>query len=209
MELEVLSKSGEPTGRKVELDDSVFGIEPNDHAIYLDVKRYQAGLRQGTHKSKERSEITGSRKKLRRQKGSGAARVGDIKNPIFKGGGRVFGPKPRNYAFKINKKVRNLAKQSAIAYKIKESAVTVVEDFDFETPKTKEYTQFLSAIKVNDKKVLHLRTDDADNVYLSSRNLTDAAVQKANIANTYEILRSNALVLSEGSIESLKQSLNK
>jgi len=208
MELDVLNVSGEPTGRKVELDNAVFGIEPNDHAIYLDVKRYQASLRQGTHKSKERAEIAGSTKKLKRQKGTGTARFGSIKNPLFRGGGRVFGPRPRVYDLKVNKKVRALARKSALAYKAKENAIYIVEDFDFEAPKTKEYLGFLKGLNIDSKKALHLRADDCDNVWLSSRNLNNVLVQKAANANTYEILNHQVLVLSEGVVESLKSNAN-
>ncbi|MFY0674568.1 MAG: 50S ribosomal protein L4 [Bacteroidia bacterium] len=208
MELEVLNINGESTGRKVELSSDVFGIEPNDHAIYLDVKRYQAALRQGTHKSKERAEITGSTKKLKRQKGTGTARAGSIKSPLFKGGGRVFGPRPRNYDLKVNKKVRELARKSALTYKAKEQAIFVVEDFNFENPKTKEYVAFLKNMSLEDKKALHLRNEDFDNVWLSSRNLKKVLVQKASNVNTYEILNHQVLVLSESVVESFTNNSN-
>lgn len=204
MELEVLNINGESTGRTVELSSDVFGIEPNDHAIYLDVKRYQAALRQGTHKAKERAEITGSTKKLKRQKGTGTARAGSIKSPLFKGGGRVFGPRPRNYDLKVNKKVRGLARRSALSYKAKDQSIVVVEDFSFDAPKTKDYVAFLKSIKLEDKKSLHLRNDDCDNVWLSSRNVKKALVQKAANVSTYEILNHQVLVLSEGVLESFK-----
>lgn len=209
MELEVLSRSGEPTGRKVNLDAEVFGIEPNDHVMYLEVKRHLASLRQGTHKSKERSEITGSTKKLRRQKGTGAARVGDIKNPIFRGGGRAFGPRPRFYDQKLNKKVIDLAKRSALSLRAKEEVIKVVEDFDFESPKTKEYKDFLNKVGVEGKKVLHLRERDADNVWLSARNLKGSEVRSAASINAYELLNHNYLILSEKAVEVLLQSLKK
>jgi len=205
MELDILNKNGEPTGRKIELAADVFGVEPNDHAIYLDVKRYQAALRQGTHKSKERNEVSGSTRKIKKQKGTGTARAGSIKSPVFRGGGRVFGPRPRNYDIKVNKKVRSLARKSALSYKAKENAILVVEDFAFESPKTKDYAAFLSNLKIADKKALHLRVDDCDNVWLSSRNLKKALVQKANNVNTYEILNHQVLVLSEGVLESFQK----
>lgn len=208
MELEVLNINGEPTGRTVELSSDVFGVEPNDHAIYLDVKRYQAALRQGTHKSKERAEIAGSTKKLKRQKGTGTARAGSIKSPLFKGGGRVFGPRPRNYDLKVNKKVRELARKSALTYKAKEQAIYVVEDFNFENPKTKEYVAFLKNLSLDGKKALHLRNEDFDNVWLSSRNLNKVLVQKASNVNTYEILNHQVLVLSESVVESFSNNSN-
>jgi len=208
MELEVLNINGESTGRTVELSSDVFGIEPNDHAIYLDVKRYQAALRQGTHKSKERAEIAGSTKKLKRQKGTGTARAGSIKSPLFKGGGRVFGPRPRNYDLKVNKKVRDLARKSALTYKAKDQAIFVVEDFNFEGPKTKEYVAFLKNLSLDGKKALHLRNEDYDNVWLSSRNLKKVLVQKASNVNTYEILNHQVLVLSESVVESFSNNSN-
>lgn len=208
MEIEVLNKMGEPTGRKVELAADIFGIEPNDHAIYLDVKRYQAALRQGTHKSKERAEITGSTKKLKRQKGTGTARAGSIKSPLFKGGGRVFGPRPRAYDIKVNKKVRALARWSALSYKAKEKAIFVVEDFEFEGPKTKQYVEFLKGMELSGKKLLHLRADDCDNVWLASRNIPKTMVQKAGNVSTYEILNHPVLVLSEGIVNSFKETSN-
>jgi large subunit ribosomal protein L4 len=204
MELEVLNIQGEPTGRKVELASDVFGIEPNDHAIYLDVKRYQAALRQGTHKSKERNEISGSTRKIKKQKGTGTARFGSIKNPLFRGGGRVFGPRPRTYDLKVNKKVRSLARKSALTYKAKDQAIYVVEDFVFDAPKTKEYISFLSNMKLTDKKALHLRSDDCDNVWLSSRNIKKVLVQKISNTNTYEILNHQVLVLSESVVNSFQ-----
>jgi large subunit ribosomal protein L4 len=204
MELEVLNIQGEPTGRKVELASDVFGIEPNDHAIYLDVKRYQAALRQGTHKSKERNEISGSTRKIKKQKGTGTARFGSIKNPLFRGGGRVFGPRPRTYDLKVNKKVRSLARKSALTYKAKDQAIYVVEDFVFDAPKTKDYVSFLSNMKLTGKKALHLRNDDCDNVWLSSRNIKKVLVQKVSNTNTYEILNHQVLVISESVVNSFQ-----
>lgn len=208
MQVDVLNMNGESTGRSVELDSAVFGIEPNDHAIYLDVKRYQAALRQGTHKSKERAEITGSTKKLKRQKGTGTARAGSIKSPLFRGGGRVFGPRPRVYDIKVNKKVRSLARKSALTYKAKENAIVVVEDFEFDAPKTKTYAGFLKGLNLDAKKALHLRADDCDNVWLASRNLKKVMVQKASSVSTYEILNHQVLVLSEGVVASFNSNSN-
>lgn len=203
MELEVLKRNGESTGRTVLLSNEIFGIEPNDHAIYLDVKRYQASLRQGTHKAKERSEVSGSTRKLKRQKGTGTARSGDIKSPLFRGGGRVFGPMPRSYEIKINKKVRDLARRSALSYKAKESAILIIEDFNFEKPRTKEYKSFLESINCLGKKSLHFRTDDCDNVWLSSRNLEKVLVQKIDNMNTYEILNHQVILISESALDSI------
>lgn len=208
MELEVLDRNGQATGRKVNLSDAYFGIEPNDHAIYLDVKRYLADMRQGTHKAKERGEISGSTRKLRRQKGTGAARVGSIKNPLFKGGGRVFGPRPRIYSIKVNKKVRELARKSAFSYKAKENGVIVVEDFDFETPKTKDYVKFIESVNKDGIKALHLRKDDCDNVWLSARNLKKVKVAGVSNVNTYEILNHKLILLSESAVEALNQKAN-
>lgn len=207
MELEVRGKDGSATGRTVELNDKVWGIDPNDHAIYLDVKRYMADLRQGTHKAKERGEITGSTKKLRKQKGAGHARVGSIKNPLFKGGGRVFGPRPRLYNIKVNKKVRALARQSAYAYKAKDQAIIVVEDFDIETPRTKDYKSFLAGIEAKGK-TLHLIADDSMNMWLSSRNLKDAKVLTPELVNAYEILNHRVLVVSEGAVKTIEEQYN-
>ena len=206
MELKVLNKEGQETGRTVELTDSIWGIEPNDHAIYLDVKRYMADLRQGTHKSKERGEITGSTKKLRKQKGAGHARVGNIKNPLFKGGGRVFGPRPRVYTMKVNKKVRALARKSALAYKAKADAIVVVEDFDMQNPKTQEYKGIMNNLNAN-AKALHLIADDNLNVWLSSRNLQNVKVLTPDLVNTYEIVNHKVLVISENAVKQIERTI--
>jgi len=200
MELAVLSRKGEETGRKVVLDDSVFGIEPNDHAIYLDVKQYLASKRQGTHKAKERNEISGSTRKLKRQKGTGGARAGSIKNPLFMGGGRIFGPQPRDYGFKLNKKVKQLARRSALAYKAKDNQIVVVEDFKFEVPKTKDYINIISNLKISGKKSLLVINEPDKNIYLSSRNLTNTKVVTASELSTYDIMNSASLVLTESSV---------
>ena len=193
MELSVYNIKGEDTGKKVVLDDAVFGIEPNDHAVYLDVKQYLANLRQGTHKSKERSEVSGSTRKLKRQKGTGGARSGDINSPVMVGGGRVFGPKPRDYRFKLNKKVKALARKSALTYKAQDNAIVVVEDFSFDAPKT----------KVADKKSLLVLSEQNKNVYLSSRNLTGANVITVSELNTYKVLDNKALVLTESTVAAI------
>ncbi|QCK14029.1 50S ribosomal protein L4 [Mangrovivirga cuniculi] len=209
MEITVLSRTGEDTGRKVKLADSVFGIEPNDHAIYLDVKQYLANQRQGTHKSKERAEITGSTKKIKKQKGTGTARAGSIKSPIFKGGGRVFGPQPRNYGFKLNKKVKQLARKSALAYKAKDSAITVLDGVSFDAPKTKEYLSMLNALSLADKKTL-LVVDSADkNLLLSSRNIKKTDVITCDELSTYKVINADTLILSESSVEQLEKLFNK
>ncbi|MCB0736324.1 MAG: 50S ribosomal protein L4 [Bacteroidetes bacterium] len=207
MELKVLNKLGQETGRTIELSDSIWGIEPNDHAIYLDVKRYMADLRQGTHKAKERGEIKGSTKKLRKQKGAGHARVGNIKNPLFKGGGRVFGPRPRVYTIKVNKKVRALARKSAFAYKAKTEAIVVVEDFDFQNPKTQEYKSIMNNLNANTK-ALHLIADDNLNVWLSSRNLKNVKVLTPDLVNTYEIVNHKVLVISENAVKQIEEQYN-
>lgn len=207
MELTVLNTSGKETGRVVTLSEAVFGIEPNDHAIYLDVKQFLANKRQGTHKSKQRNEISGSTKKLKKQKGTGGARAGSIKNPQFKGGGRIFGPQPRDYSFKLNKKVKQVARRSALAYKVKESAILVLEDFNFNAPKTKDYLKLLAALAVTDKKTLLVLPSDTPNVYLSSRNVPNAKVVTADSLNTYEVLHAQNLILCEGSVAKLNQML--
>lgn len=209
MEISVFNIKGEDTGRKVELNDAIFGIEPNDHVIYLAVKQYLAAQRQGTHKSKERSEITGSTRKLIRQKGGGGARRGDIKSPVLRGGGRVFGPRPRDYWFKLNKKVKLLARKSALSYKAKDNAITVVEDFDFEAPKTKAFIALQTALHLDGKKLLLLLPGIQRNVYLSARNLPRTEIMTASDVNTYKILNSNALVMTENALKLVEQTLNK
>lgn len=209
MEVSVFNIKGEDTGRKVVLSDSVFGIEPNDHAIYLDVRRYLAAQRQGTAKSKERSEISGSTRKLGRQKGGGGARRGDINSPLLVGGARVFGPKPRNYSFKLNKKVTALARRSALAYKAQENAILVVEDFTFEAPKTKSFLEVMNNLKVADKKVLVLMPEANKNVYLSARNLQRAKVGRAADLHTYSVLDANVMVVTESALAQIEQVLNK
>lgn len=200
MKLEVLNIQGSKTGKSVDLPKEVFGIEPNEHAVWLAVKAYLANQRQGTHKSKERNEITGSTKKLHRQKGTGGSRKGDIKNPLFRGGGRVFGPKPRDYSQKLNKKVKRLARYSALSSKVASGEVLVLEDFSFDAPKTKAYLEILSALEQNGKKTLLVTTDHEQNIYLSSRNMQNTQVRRAQDLNTYDILHANTLILSEGSI---------
>ena len=209
MEVSVFNIKGEDTGRKVVLSDSVFGIEPNDHAIYLDVRRYLAAQRQGTAKSKERSEISGSTRKLGRQKGGGGARRGDINSPLLVGGARVFGPKPRNYSFKLNKKVTALARRSALAYKAQENAIVVVEDLTFEAPKTKSFLEVMNNLKVADKKVLVLMPEANKNVYLSARNLQRAKVGRAADLHTYSVLDANVMVVTESALAQIEQVLNK
>lgn len=203
MEVAVLSIQGKDTGRKTELDQSVFGIEPSQHAIYLDVKQHLANRRQGTHKAKERAEITGSTRKIKRQKGTGTARAGSIKNPLFRGGGRVFGPTPRDYSQKVNKKVKRLARRSALSLKAAEQAIIVVEDFNFEAPKTKAYADVLQALGVADKKSLLVLNANESNVYLSSRNLPKAQVTTKDELNTYGISNANTLILSESAVASI------
>jgi large subunit ribosomal protein L4 len=207
MDIAVLNIKGEDTGRKVSLTDDIFGIEPNDHAIYLDVKQYLAKQRQGTHKTKERAEITGSTKKIKRQKGTGTARAGSIKSPIFRGGGRVFGPRPRNYSFKLNKKVKQLARKSALSYKAKAKEVFVLENFNMEAPKTKEYQNILQSLKLNDKKTLVVLDTPNKNVYLSSRNLKNSKVSTVDEMNTYAILNADSVIFAEGSVEKIQNIL--
>lgn len=209
MEVNVYNIKGEDTGRKITLNESIFGIEPNDHAIYLDVKQYMANQRQGTHKSKERSEISGSTRKLGRQKGGGGARRGDINSPVLVGGARVFGPKPRDYGFKLNKKVKALARRSALAYKAQENAIVVVEDFVFEAPKTKEFIALAKNLKVSDKKLLLVLPEANKNVYLSARNLKRTQVSIASDINTYVIMNADVLVVAESSLEVINNTLNK
>ena len=208
MNVAVLKYTGEDTGRKVKLSTGVFGIDPNDHAIYLDVKQFLANQRQGTHKTKERAEISGSTRKLKRQKGTGTARAGSIKSPVFRGGGTIFGPRPRDYSFKLNKKLKKLARKSALSYKAKDKSITILEDFSFEAPKTKEYIKMLSALSLADKKTLLVLADPNKNLILSSNNLQNAKVTTANQLNTFDILNADNLVLSEGSIEKIDNLLS-
>ncbi|MDO5572026.1 MAG: 50S ribosomal protein L4 [Bacteroidales bacterium] len=203
MELSVYNIKGEDTGKKITLSDSVFGIEPNTHAIYLDVKQYLANLRQGTHKSKERSEVSGSTRKLKRQKGTGGARSGDINSPVMVGGGRVFGPRPRNYGFKLNKKVKNLARKSALSLKAQENAIVVVEDFNFEAPKTKAFVDMTKNLQLTDKKVVLVLSEENKNVYLSARNIEKASVVTVSELNTYRVMNTTSLVFTEGSLAAI------
>ncbi len=205
MELAVLNTSGKDTGKKVKLVATVFGIEPNDHAIYLDVKQYLANQRQGTHKSKERGEIAGSTRKIKRQKGTGTARAGSIKSPLFRGGGRAFGPRPRNYSFKLNKKLKQLARLSALSYKAKDNAILVVEDFSFEAPKTQEYAGVLNNLKISEKKSLVVLNEPNKNIYLSSRNLQGAKVVTISELNTYDIMNASNVVFVESSLDQLQK----
>ncbi len=209
MEVSVLNINGQETGRKVTLNEAIFGIEPNDHVLYLDVKQYLAQQRQGTAKSKERSEISGSTRKLGRQKGGGGARRGDINSPILVGGGRVFGPKPRSYDFKLNKKVKVLARKSSLSYKAQESAIVVVEDFNFEAPKTKDFVNFAKNLKVEDKKALVVLPEVNKNVYLSARNLKRADVMTASTLNSYKVLNAEVLVITESSLKAIDGILTK
>ena len=209
MEISVLNINGQETGRKVELNDAVFGIEPNDHVLYLDVKQYLANQRQGTAKAKERSEHTGSTRKLGRQKGGGGARRGDINSPVLVGGGRVFGPKPRDYRFKLNKKVKVLARKSALSYKSQENAILVVEDFNFEAPKTKDFVNITKNLKVEGKKSLFVLPESNNNVFLSSRNLQNSKVTLAQLLNSYNVLNAEVLVITEKSLETINSILNK
>jgi len=209
MELSVLNIQGQDTGRKVTLNDSVFGIEPSDHAIYLDVKQYLAAQRQGTAKSKERSEVSGSTRKLGRQKGGGGARHGDINSPVLRGGGRVFGPKPRNYSFKLNRKMKALARRSALTYKAQEGNIIVVEDFTFEAPKTKDFLTIVKNLNIEGKKLLVVLPGNDKNVYLSARNLQGAKLAIASDINTYGVLDANVMVLTEKALESIETVLTK
>ena len=205
MKLAVHNITGKETSRKVDLSNDVFGVEPNDHAIYLDVKQYLAAKRSGTHKAKERSDVKGSRRKLRKQKGSGAARVGDIKNPLFRGGGRVFGPRPRSYDFKVNKKVKRLARKSALSYMAKDKNIIVLEDFSFDTPKTKSYTDILSNFDLLDNKTVLVLAESNKNIFLSSRNLKKAKVVLASELNTYTVMNANKLMVMESSINEIEK----
>ena len=208
MELNVLNIKGKETGRKVKLNAAVFAIEPNDHAIYLDVKSHLANKRQGTHKAKERAEIVGSTRKIKKQKGTGTARAGSIKNPLFKGGGRVFGPTPRDYSQKVNKKVKRLARKSALSIKAKQKAIVVLEDFQMDKPHTKDYLKMLAALGLSDKKSMLVLGDLNKNVYLSSRNLKNSKVVTNSELNTYGISNANHLIISEGAIAELESILN-
>jgi len=209
MEAKVLDFNGKDTGRKVQLSDSVFGIEPNNHAVYLDVKQYLANQRQGTHKAKERAEVAGSTRKIKKQKGTGTARAGSAKNPLFKGGGTVFGPRPRSYSFKLNKSLKRLARKSAFSIKAKESNIIVLEDFNFETPNTKNFINVLKALELENKKSLFVLGDTNKNVYLSSRNLKASSVVSSYELSTYAILNANNLVLLESSLEVIEENLSK
>ncbi len=209
MKVSVLDIKGKETGREVELSESVFGLEPNDHVVYLDVKQHLANKRQGTHKAKERAEITGSTRKIKKQKGTGTARAGSIKSPVFKGGGRVFGPRPRDYHFKLNKKLKRLARKTVLSQKFKNNQLLIVEDFGFEAPKTKEFLNVLDNLNIRDKKSLLVLDESNKNVYLSSRNLKSAKVVNVSGLNTYNILHSNVLLISESRLEELQNNLNK
>lgn len=209
MKLAVLDKKGKDTGRKVELSNKIFAIEPNNHSIYLDVKQYMANQRQGTHKSKERSEINGSTRKIKKQKGTGTARAGSKKSGIFKGGGRIFGPKPRSYSFKLNKNLKRLARKSALTLKAKRKSIFVVEDLVFKNPKTKDFTGFLKALNLETKKSLFVLGEPNKNVYLSSRNLKHSEVISNSELNTYDILNADSLVFFESAIEGIESNLNK
>lgn len=209
MQVEVLNISGKKTAKKVDLADAIFAAEPNDHSIYLDVKSYLANQRQGTHKSKERAEIARTTKKFKRQKGTGGARAGSMKSPLFIGGGRAFGPRPRDYSFKLNKKVKTLARISALTYKAKDNAIMVLEDFNFEAPKTKNYVELMKNLNMSDKKTLLVLGQANSNVYLSSRNIQKAKVINASDLNTYDILNADNVILSESSVKVIETILNK
>ncbi|MBU2947541.1 50S ribosomal protein L4 [Zobellia uliginosa] len=209
MKVAVLDIKGKETGRKADLSDAVFAIEPNDHAVYLDVKQYLAHQRQGTHKAKERAEIAGSTRKIKKQKGTGTARAGSIKSPIFRGGGRIFGPRPKDYGQKLNKNVKRLARKSALSIKSKEQAILVVEDFNFDTPKTKDFQGVLKSLGLENKKSLFVLGDSNNSVYLSSRNLKGSEVVTSSEISTYKILNANSIVLLEGALEGLESNLTK
>ncbi len=204
MELSVLNIDGKETGRKVNLNDSVFGIEPNDHAIYLDTKQYLANQRQGTHKAKERGEVSGSTRKIKRQKGTGTARAGSIKSPLFRGGGRIFGPRPRFYGFKLNKKVKELARKSALSYKASSNSIIVLEDFSLETPKTKEMIRMGGNLNIANKKLLFVLSEQNNNIYLSSRNVQGLDVVTAGELSTYKIMKASTLILVESAVDVLQ-----
>lgn len=205
MELEVYNVSGNKTSAKAKLNDKVFGIEPNDHAIYLDVKQYMANQRQGTHKTKERGEVRGSTKKIKRQKGTGTARFGDIKNPIFRGGGRTFGPEPRDYFFKLNKKLKRIARKSALSYKAKEKNIIILDDFSFEAPRTKDFIEVLKNFELENKRVLVVLNENDRNVFLSSRNVAKTKITKASDINTYDILNASKILMVKSSIEEIEK----
>ena len=209
MELVVFNTSGKETGRKVTLDEAIFGIEPNKHAVYLEVKQYLAAQRQGTHKSKERSEIAGSTKKLKKQKGSGSARYGDIKSPVFRGGGRIFGPKPRDYRFKLNKALKRLAKKSVLSQKMRDNSIMVLESFNFDAPKTKEFINLNTALGFEGKKALYILPEANKNVYLSSRNLPKTKVLTYNEISSYDLVHAGEIVFLEGAIEKFQENLKK
>ena len=209
MKVAVVDIKGKETGRKANLSDAVFGIEPNNHAVYLDVKQYLANQRQGTHKAKERAEIAGSTRKIKKQKGTGTARAGSIKSGVFKGGGRMFGPRPRNYSFKLNKGLKRLARRSALSMKANDKAITVVENFNFEAPKTKDFINVLKALGLEDKKSLIVLGESNNNVYLSSRNLKTTEVVTSSELSTYKIINANNVVLLEGSLEGIEANLAK
>ena len=205
MELSVLNKEGKETGRKVTLNDQIFGVEPSDHAIYLDVKQYMANQRQGTSKSKERGEVSGSTRKIKKQKGTGGARAGSIKSPTFRGGGTMFGPRPRNYEFKLNKKVKQLARKSALTYKAAENSILILEDFNLEAPKTKEIVAIRTNLQIADKKSLFVLPVENNSIYLSSRNLKDVSVVTASELNTYQILNAKTIIILEGSVSKIEE----
>ena len=209
MDVAVLKYSGEKTSKKVSLADDVFGIEPNDHAIYLDVKSYLANQRQGTHKSKQRNEVAGSSKKIKKQKGTGGARAGNIKNPQFKGGGRIFGPTPRDYSFKLNKKVKDLARKSALSYKAKDNSIAVLEDFNFESAKTKQYLSLLSALSLADKKTLLILPETNKNIVLSGRNIQNTKIITADQVSTYDVMNADNVIFVESAISKVENLLNK
>ncbi|NLB25156.1 MAG: 50S ribosomal protein L4 [Bacteroidales bacterium] len=205
MELSILNIEGKDTGRKIELNDRIFDVKPNDHAIYLDVKHYMANRRQGTHKTLERAEVSGSTRKIKRQKGTGTARAGSIKSPIFRGGGITFGPRPRNYGFKLNKKIKQLARKSALTYKARENSILVVEDFNLEAPKTKEFVNIKNNLKIADKKSLFVLPAENNNIYLSSRNLQDVSIVSASQINTYQILNAKTVIFLESGIAKIEE----
>jgi len=209
MKVSVLDINGKDTGRKVELSDAVYGIEPNDHAVYLDVKQFLANQRQGTHKAKERAEIAGSTRKIKKQKGTGTARAGSIKSPVFRGGGRIFGPRPKDYSFKLNKNLKRLARKSALSIQAKENNIIVVEDFTFDAPKTKNFTAVVNALGLEGKKSLFVFAEPNKNVYLSSRNLERSKTVSNSELSTYELLNAGTIVLSEGSLEGIESNLSK